>query len=211
MVGLYTGILNAVYKSEITSVDVSQSERSCRYVFKIEDTPFYVRGKKKSRYDQLNSLPVSDKSTLKNALRSHVFQLKKNNQIYFRDKLVTPIENTVFHLIGIQAILSDRIPHIAYSCFKDVVMKDSLDEEKLNLLKTLLQSMGWGVVKIMVKTHREIIIQLKHIPHGFQLEDDNWDFLIKSVLGYLWLLDKDFKVNKVNESYKTLSILYSTS
>ena len=50
--------------------------------------------------------------------------------------------------------------------------------------------------------------KIKNPPLGIQKENDNWDFLILTILGYLWLIDKNFKIKEVGMG-KKLSVLYS--
>jgi len=209
-VGLYMGILNALCRSEMGYVNASQSENSCRYVFEIGNEPFYIEGKKKSTYNQLNSLPKSNKFALKDALRFGIFQLKSDNRIYFRNRLVVPIENTIFHLVSDRAILLDRIPPISYDFFKDIIKKDATNEERLNLLKTLLQVMGWGTVKIVIKSESEIVVEIENPPYGLQLEKDSLFSFTKVILGYLWLLNDEFKIKNFDESSKHLRVLFSS-
>jgi len=210
VVGLYMGILNALYRSEMGYINASQSKNSCRYVFEIRNEPFYIEGKKKSTYDQLNSLPKSDEFTLKHALRLGIFHLKSDNRIYFRNKLVAPIENTIFHLVSDRAILLDKIACISYDFFREIIKEEATDEEKLNLLKTLLQVMGWGGLKIMIKSEGEIIVEIENPPCGLQLERDSLFSFTKVILGYLWLLNDKFRIKKFDESPKHLRVLFTT-
>jgi len=141
-------------------------------------------------------------------LKNKIFQLKGKNSIYFRGKRLSIVENTIFHLTGNRSILLDKVPHISYDFFEQIIEKDSADERKLTLLKTLLQTMGWGIIKISYRNKKIILIEIKNPPYGFQLEKDNWNFLIRVILGYLWFLDKDLKLVNIESSYKHLNIIY---
>jgi hypothetical protein len=67
--------------------------------------------------------------------------------------------------------------------------------------------MGWGIVKITIDKEI-IIVKIDNPPYGLQIEKDNWSFLVRMILGYLWLLDKRFKITNIDESYKNLIITY---
>jgi len=204
-IGVYMGVLSALYESQIEVINVEKLNNICIYSFKIKNEPFFVESKDKKLYDKLNYLPEDKGSSLRDALKSHIFQLKRN-KIYFRGRGIGIIENTFFHLVGNWGILLERVSQISYNYFKEIV-EESSSKEKLILLKTLLQVMGWGVVTI-VKNQNEIIVEIKNPPYGFQTEKDNWDFLIRTILGYLWLIDKNFKIKNVETEYKKVHVKY---
>lgn len=209
MVGFYMGIVNSLFRCEVKPVNIIQTKEKCEYAFRfMEKRCDLVKSKEKSLYDKLNHLGLARGFTLKDLLESKVFQLKENNRIYFRNRSISPIENTLFHLIGNKGILMDEVPKISYDYFRSVV-KDSSDTRRLVLIKTLLQAMGWGVIKI-VMSGRRVVFEIKNPPYGLRKESDNWDFLIRTVLGYLWLLNKKFRVLKTETDYKHLRITYSS-
>ena len=76
-------------------------------------------------------------------------------------------------------------------------------------LKTLLQTMGWGIITIVSKD-KEIMIEIRKPPFGIQKEDDNWNFIIQTILGYLWLINKKYKIKNIRAGKKLL-IFYSVS
>lgn len=207
-IGYYEGILSILNKSQVECIDSIQTKESCKYKFKIINVPFDVESKDKNAYLRLNYLPEIEGFTLKDALRKNIFQLNEKNQICFRKKLTPPVENTVFHLFSNRGILIEAVSDISYDYFKEIIQEDSSDEEKLVLLKTLLQVMGWGKVKFSkgLETAKMII---SNPPYGLQKEKDNWDFLIMTVLGYLWTLDRGFRVSNIEESYKKIGISFS--
>ena len=66
----------------------------------------------------------------------------------------------------------------------------------------------------LLRKHKEqekniIKLEIKNQPYGMQNEKDNWIFLINTILGYLWLVDRDFKVERVAEGYKKLDVTYA--
>ena len=207
-IGCFSGILNTLFNSEVRCVEALQSKKSSKYIFELKNEPFNTEGKNKEEYNRLNYLSKINGCTLTDALKNKIFQLKGKNRIYFRGKRLSIVENTIFHLTGNRGILLDKVPHISYDFFEQIIEKDSTDERKLVLLKTLLQTMGWGIIKISYRNKKIILIEIKNPPYGFQLEKDNWDFLIQAILGYFWLLDKDFKLVNIDSSYKQLNIIY---
>jgi hypothetical protein len=208
MIGFHEGILSILFNSRVECVKSLQEKKICRYAFKITKEPFNIRSKNKIKYDLLNDSPQTEGISLKDALKNRIFELKEKNKIYFRGKEVYPIENTLFHLLSNEYVLSDRIPFISYEFFKDIIEPYSSAEKKLKLLKTLLHAMGWGIIKIIMQQN-EILIEINYPPYGLQSEDDNWDFLIRTILGYLWLLDKRFKISEIQKINNTLKIRYS--
>ena len=207
--GLYKGILNILFNSELEVVDILQTKKYSKYVFRLKKGSFNAECKKKSIYNKLNYLSGIKGFALKDAFQKGVFQLKENNRIYFRGKVVSPVENTLFHLMGNQKILLEKVSNISYRYFNKIIKKDTTKERKLSLLKILLQTMGWGIIKIMVKSENVIIIKITNLPYGLQIEKDNWNFIARVILGYLWLLDKNLKINNIADTYKELSITYS--
>ena len=205
-VGLFTGICNILFNSEADVISVLQSGSSNTYVFRATGTkPLRIEHKAKHVYDQLNTLPSFEGASIASALRHSLFKLRKN-RIYFRDKPLYPVENTLFHLLGNTGILMDKVPEISYNFFKKTVDINSSPKGKLNLLKGLLQAMGWGSVKIMVR--KNILFEIRNPPYGIQKEKDNWNFLINSILGYLWLIDRNFKIRKISASRKCVRVTY---
>lgn len=210
-IGLYIGILNTLYKRKIECIEKYQSKEYCRYKFKITNKKFTINSKKIEEYDKLNELLKISGLSLGQALNEGIFQLKRNNRIYFREKPVGPIENTVFHLFGIYNLLFDRVPQISYNFFNEILGKEVSTEKKLVLLKTLLQAMGWGITTFTIKSDTEISMEIRNPPYGLQPEKDNWNFLINVILGYLWTINKKFKIDSIEEEYKRLVVDYRTT
>jgi len=104
----------------------------------------------------------------------------------------------------------NKISEISYDYFSILIDDESNIERKLILLKTLLQVMGWGVVKIVIKSDTKISVDIKNPPYGLQLEKDNWDFLLRTIQGFLWLINTNFKIEKINEGYKRITVDYIT-
>ncbi|ODS37218.1 MAG: hypothetical protein A7315_04255 [Candidatus Altiarchaeales archaeon WOR_SM1_79] len=210
MPGFFNGIVNALYNSRSKIIGVIQSKESCEYQFELTHEPVTITGKDKSLYDKLNYMEPIYGHTLGDAFRSGMLQLKDGNRIYFREKRVTITENTIFHLVGAANIMLDEVPRISYDFFSKVIEKESTDEQKLKMLKNLLQFMGWGIVTIVFRNKNEILFEIKNPPYGLQSEKDDWTVLSNVILGYLWAIDKDFEILNVNESSKNLKIMYNT-
>ncbi len=207
-VGLFTGICNALFNSGVDVVSVLQTKNVNRYVFRInKDKTIKIRYKNKKTYDKLNYMKPTKGFTLKDAFERNIFQLR-GDKIYFRGKSVYTVENTLFHLVGEKNILIESISRISQEFFSNVIDLNTADTRKLNLIKILLQIMGWGIVKILVKD-KKIIFKIKNPPFGLQKERDNWIFLVNSILGYLWILDRNFRIRATKHRGKTLEIVYS--
>jgi len=207
MIGCSEGLLNSLHGFRISCVEAIQTKKYCEYKFEIKDDIIKYQSKKKSLYDNLNYLPSIEGFTLKDALKKNILKLK-DNKICFRDKPLIFIENTLFHLLANRDLLLEKISELSYNHFNKIIKAESSNNKKLSLIKFLLQVMGWGIITIISKENK-IIIKIKNPPYGFQLEEDNWGFLVRTILGYLHLLDKNFEILNVNEFHKNLEIIYS--
>jgi len=207
-IGCYTGILNTLFDSKVKCIKSSQNKKSSKYIFELINGRVDIKGKSKEKYNRLNYLPDIREFTLKDSIRKKIFQLEKN-RIYFRKRSLCNSENTIFHLISNENILLEKVSDISYNYFKGIIEKESSTDRKLILLRTLLQTMGWGIVKILTRNSNKITIEIKNPPYGIQEERDNWNFIIRTILGYLWVLERNIKVTDVYDSYKYLRIIYS--
>ena len=101
--GLYTGVLNILFNSKVKLIDLFQTKDKNEYnkyifLIKMNSHPKY-KSKGKLSYFKLNSFKSPKGFRLSDALRGGIFHLK-DNKIYFRGKLLTPLENTLFHLLS---------------------------------------------------------------------------------------------------------------
>lgn len=206
--GVYAGALNVSTGKDVKYLSSDQNKKQATYSFELNSIECKLEAKKKRVYDQLNKFEPVKGFTLKDALNSNVITMKKN-RLYFRGKSLVPIENTVFHLASNKGILLDKLPSISYDYFHKLVSNEHKIESKLALLKTLLQVMGWGEVIITFKTEREITVRISHPPHGFQPEEDNWSFLLQTILGFLWLINKNLKLSSVETEKQIIKAIYS--
>lgn len=211
LLGFYKGVLGMLYGVQLECTDFLQTKASSKYRFNLGDLPFSAESKDIGTYMKLNHLPKIEGITLKDAIKNNVFQLKKDNRLYFRGTPLVPIENTVFHLTANCEILVEQLPNISYTYFSGIIDEFATKEEKLVLLKNILQAMGWGTITILIKNESEILIEIRNPPYGLQLEKDNWNFLIKTILGYLWVIDRSFEIEDIVEprmDSKKLKILF---
>ena len=206
-VGLFMGILNSLYGS-VDIVRIRQASRDSVYVFKVGGGEVKIEGKTKSEYDNLNRPQKGGGMNLESAVRKKILELEKGNKIKFRGAPVYLVENTIFHIIGNHGLLLERVQEISYEFFRRMVTSEATKEKKLLLLKTLLQSMGWGIVKITIKDG-SIEIDIKSPPYGAQKGNDNWDFLIRAILGYLWIIDRGYSIGDKYERNRHLRVIYS--
>lgn len=207
--GFYAGALSIFFKSRVKCIEADQNKKECNYLFQIEDQSISVKTKSKEIYNKLNRIGRTRGLSLKDALKKGILNIDAENKIRFRGRIILPIENTFVHLISNEGPLIERVSQISYDYFRELIQPEVALERRLVLLKTLLQTMGWGIVDIVIKSENEIIIEIHYPPCGLQLETENWDFLIRTILGYLWLIDKQFKIADVQKINKILKIKYS--
>lgn len=205
--GIAKGFSGVIFDSNAELVEAKQGPTS-KYVVRLIPGNYEYQHKPRETYRKENALPAVSGFTLSDALKSGVFTLSEDNKIRFRGKLIWYVENTLFHLIGNEGILLDRVPHISYDYFKGLVESDSKPEDKLQLLKTLLQVMGWGIVTISIG-EKETKVCIKNLPSGFQLEPNNYNFLANTILGYMWLINKKTKITKTSLSSNVLTLTFS--
>ena len=210
-VGIFSGILGVLFECCMEPVKVRQSTKECFYIFKLSEKKFDPPSKDPKMYEKLNEVPRTRGISLKKALKERIFILKEKNRIYFKSKPVGTIENTVFHLFGVYNILLDEIPVISFNYFKGLIDEKMPVEKKLILLKTLLQAMGWGIVTFTIKSKDEISMEIRNPPYGIQPNKDNWNFLVNVILGYLWTVNREFRVTAVKEDYKRVTVDYSAT
>jgi len=207
LTGFHRGVVNALYRKEVEILDVKQNKRQCLYTFRVLDKDFKVNGKSKEEYDKLNDAAQLKSPTLHEMLKSRVFRLE-GNKLYFRGKIIYPIENTAIHLFGNRGLMLESVPEISYEFFREILDKNSREEDKLRLLKNLLQVMGWGIFGI-TKGDSYLNVKIENPPYGLQRERENWDFLIKMIEGYVRTIEENYRIEKVNEGYKVLNIGFS--
>ena len=210
MIGSFEGVLNVVFSTEVETLESIQTKKRCEYVFKISEKAFKpYASKSKALYDRMNRQTMEGGSDLKDAIRGGIIRVSKDNKLFFRGRYIIGGEGTLNHIIGNAGILIETVPSISFSYFDALIKKDTSDEEKLILFKTLLQAMGWGSI-VLSRSNGKIELHIKNPPRGLQAEKDNWDFLANTILGYLWTIDKDFKITKTTDSYRSLFISYAS-
>jgi hypothetical protein len=209
MCGFFTGTISALYGSESNLISFRQDKGSCDYRFELGSKLHEIKGKDKAVYDKLNYMEPIKGFTLNDAVRRGIFELNDGYKIYFRGKRLTVTENTIFHLAGDANVLLEFVPSISYDFFNSVIAQDSTGEQKLTLLKNLLQVMGWGLITIIVKDCTEIKIEIRNPPYGLQPERDNWIVLGNILLGYLRLIDNGFEISNISEGRRCLELTFS--
>jgi hypothetical protein len=208
LMGLHQGVIEVLNDRKVKPVKVEQTKEGSHYEFEILEEPFTIDTKPIRKYNELNTHPQSMEAGLEELLRKKIFTLR-GNRMYFRGKSIGPVENTVFHLFGQYGLCIDRVSHISFDYFNELVDKDSSIEGKLSFLKTFIQATGWGIVNMLWKPP-QLTVTIKHPPYGLQPEGDNWTFLANTILGYLWIVDKSFKIEKISEDNRKLIMNYAT-
>lgn len=214
MVGQYAGVLEGLCEHKVKCVEANQTKGSCEYKYVLGSSPKEeTEHKSVEEYTALNKIQMKGRGgfTLKEALRKNILQLRENNRIYFRGMYLLNSENTLMHLLGNYGpMLEEFVPHISQKSFMEILGKPGNKRERLHLLKNLLQVMGWGIIDIL--TNDEVMkIQITYPPHGIQAEEDNWDFLVYTILGYLWLIDEGYGIDskRYDSVTNTLFLVYS--
>lgn len=207
MVGTYMGILAALTERNVEIQGAMQTRKKCRYTYILGNKrEFNIKGKKKDDYLRLNSSNEKIGFVLKDALNRRVFELKENNRVFFRGKSLIPIENTVYHILSNKKIELERLSRISYNYFSGILQRNLKFDKMLMLMKNIFQFMGWGVFKII--KGKEIKVEIKNPPHGLLLHD-NWEFLARVILGYLWLMDRKLKIESIRNCYRKTVFTYS--
>ena len=206
-IGGYQGFLSVLFGKEVKYKKAVLNGNICIYEYELTNNKIKPKHHSKEIYLKSNKLPNLKGFSLKDALKMKIFQLKKNN-VYFRNKKISPLENTFFHLLSNKKILLREVTRISKKYFQEVFEKKSRPEEKLRLLKTLLQVMGWGVIKIKFEK-KGIVVKIDYPPHGLQLEGDNWSFLARTIEGCLQNISGEIKLKKFEYKNKSLIITYS--
>jgi len=206
MCGLFAGAAAGFHQRDAQCCKCTQTTGACSYIVTCSRKPFSLAAKDFEVYGRLNKLPQKDGFSLKKALIGGSFQLE-GNRMTFRGKTMLCVENTGFHLLGSSGILLDRLSDITQSFFEKLVRKDATCNNRLVLLKTILQSCGWGGVALMIEKG-EVRFFIEHPPYGIQAEKDNWDFLAYFILGYLRTIDRKIALDRVALEGDTLVLSY---
>ena len=207
-IGLWEGVISGLYRRKIETLSAEQSNERSVYSFSIKDAPFDIESKSKDCYIALNRA-FTGNSELKRYLRMRIIVLK-NNRMYFREKSVVLGENTLLHIFGNKGILIEKIPGISCSCFRDIMDPGSSANSRIVMLKNLLQVFGWGKVRILCSRDK-IAIEIRNPPYGIQKGEDNWIFLASMILGYVFLIDRRYRISGIKKFKLGLEISYSIS
>lgn len=206
MRGFHIGIINVLFHSSAQPLKIDQRKESCEYVFRLVGEPVFIRGKTKELYRKLNEVVPVRGRTLKDTLEKKIFTIR-DNRVYFRGKSISPVENTLFHLVGGSGIFPEKIAEVSYGFFKEIIREDATREEKISLLKTLFQVMGWGIIEVVIK-ERGIRVEIRNPPYSLTLKDD-WSYIFRTFLGYLWLFDRKMKMSGIRQAGASVSAEYS--
>ncbi len=204
--GFIEGVVSALSDHKAECIENIQTFKSCKYVIRVRGkTRLSIDAKNKEFYNKLNTFSPTRGFELKGAIKGGFFTIIKN-RVYFRGKPLVSTEPTFFHLIANNKIPTERVAHISYDLFKDIIMKDASSEVKLTLLKNFLQTTGWGLVSTAIDDDK-IVVSIRNPPYGLQSKKDNFDFLARFVLGFLWTIDK-YSISDVKLSYRFLKLVY---
>ena len=196
--GYYSGCLHGLIGKNTELLSIERSGEYYIYKSVVKGPTIPVKTKSLATYIELNKIKESKGFSLKEALNSNIFRLNENNILLFRERNILIIENTLFHLLGNGPCL-DKLPKISFNFFRQTTEKSDT-EEKINFLKNLLQIMGWGNVHVVIDGNKLTFI-IKNPPYGLQIEKDNWEFIARVILGYLWTIKKNYKLKKIENKH----------
>jgi hypothetical protein len=209
-IGVYKGIFGSLLGHKVMCMHAVQNREECMYEFRAGAGSADVPSKSKELYDSLNRAPGNRGHALKDALRVGVLSIDYDGHIRFRGNLLVNGENTIFHLLGSKCMLMDKLADISHAYFRGLVGESS-GEKKLVLLKTLIQSMGWGTTAMIMHGKNDITVSLSNLPCGMQTEKENYDFIAYTMLGYVRLINEGMSIKRKCSSGNTLSVHYTTS
>jgi len=205
MTGVVEGCLESLLGKNVKHRKTKINGEFTKYIFEVKEERFFIESKGKNLYNKLNTVPESVGTTFKKALSLGLFRMADNNITYFRGKSLIPIENTLFHLISNESIMLGKVPGISYNYFKDIVDLKSTPYRKMLLLRTLVHAMGWGVVKMVIEKNK-ITVEISYLPVGLQTEKDNFEFFAYVILGYFWIIDKSYEIEKIIYRKRNMTI-----
>jgi len=200
--GSYQGIINSFFGSGSELVNAHVSGDSVLYEFRLRGKPERIPGKSLRRYTVLNKQETGAYQTmLKNR-----FLVIKGNRVYFRNRLLTPVESTIFSILGIKAVLLHSVPELSRNFFAQII-SGADKEQGLRMMKNLFEAMGWGRITI-VRKPAEILAEARNPPCGLARRD-NWDYMIMTMLGFIKAVYPDAELSR--SSLKPTSFSFSAS
>lgn len=203
----YRGILSAIMGKELELGKSVQDMNRCVYHFRITERPYErIETKGKEKYNELNQRFFEKGKSFREVVKMRMFRIK-NNRIFFRNRSVIPLENTIFSIIGNRSVMTEEIVPVSKEFFSGLVGSDKMDG-RLKLIKGLMQIMGWGKFSVVMRGKDDIVFEVKNMPFGLQPEDDNWNFPAFMILGFLKLSDDDFSVS-IKKQARGLTLTYS--
>ena len=198
-VGMVVGGLSLLFGKKVRCIKAVQTRAKSSYrLVLLNEPPMQYPSLSLDAYNEKNRFTPESGFNLPMALKQRMFTLA-GNRILFRGKGVWHVENTVFHLFSSEKILLGKVPRISYNYFKGIIQKETGSKEKLRLLKTLLQVMGWGQFSFRVQ-EKSIVVKATNLPVGFQKEKGDWTFLFKVMEGYIWLINKKYQLVSLKQA-----------
>jgi len=188
--GSWMGAASFLMGKRLALESISYKEPNSEYVFRVtHDPPRVPHSKPKERYDALNSYRMEEGFSLKDAISAGVIRTD-GDLMYFRGRRLFYSENTLFHLLSKCPDIG-RVSVISARFFDDIIDAEATDKEKLRLMKTLLQSMGWGITNSIMKENGDVRVVLESPPVGLQVAE-NYKFLVNTIHGYMMAVDERF-------------------
>lgn len=206
--GFFAGILDVMFSADVEVISSSQTKGESEYIFRpVKGSKTRLQSKSKDIYNSLNEIVPANRPAIKHAMIKKMFRIE-GNMLKFRGRLISPIENTLFHLMGADMILPARLSEISREYFDSLLYERASEVEKIRLMKNIFQAMGWGAISISTG-NGGVTVEVDRPPIGLQEGGDNWNFLALCMLGYLQAVYSRIGINRVRYANRKLTIRFS--
>ncbi len=207
-VGMVVGGLSLLFGKKAKCIKALQTKAKSSYrLVLLDEPPTQYPSIPLDAYNEKNRFTPEPGFNLQMALKQRMFVLD-GNHIKFRGRGIWHVENTIFHLLSSEKILLDKVPRISYNYFREVIQKGAGSKEKLRILKTLLQVMGWGKFSFEMQG-KSIIVKATNLPVGFQKGKSDWSFLFRVIEGYSWLINRGYRLASLEQAHNSAIARYS--
>jgi len=208
MSGVFTGAMNYAFLRQVELLSEKTTKERSIFEYKILSTKFVNNAIDRQKYIKMNEIPDTKSTSMKHALNAKTIQLHENNRLYLRNHPLWYVENTIFHMLGHRGLMLAELEDLSKNFFKSLIDKDTSLENKLRLLKTIIQTLGWGIVTILIDGN-QIIIKIDFIPHGLQTTPDNYSLLTSVWTGYLKAINENSELQNSTVTSNTHYLKYS--
>lgn len=192
--GSIAGILQHVYRRKLAPASTSRDGESATYSYLLSDEKIIPNLSVKKE----NTLIFFQKSRgldLQHALQNGLITAGPQNALLFRQTPLLMMENTFLHMIGNEKLELESISKASRNYFFPLIEKESSLSQRVVLLKSLLQSFGWGV-PIFYFDENDIRLTIQNSPLPLVGVLFNPLFYLKTIEGYLCASSEEFFLKK---------------